>query len=507
LRLLRTLVAEGVVVLDPATGRYGFSPGLWLALDPFLGPARSLIAAVQDVLGRLAHQTGATATVVVPDETRRRAYPIMWAAQAPPSGFPAEVDQSLPLHTSASGQCYLAGLCEQELTEYLGTGLESTGARAAVSPAGLRRGLQIVRKQGYALGRARPATAALSMAAPLIGPDGRVGGGLELALDGKGPGTDIRLQWIALLGESAGLISHMLSDQSWSAHAAAVRLGRWQLATPWDTPDPGFGSGPAVLVRSVSRAVRLMAALVATPMGASVSELMARRHLDRSVTERLLRTLQWEGVVRREAATRRYLVNPLLWLRLSSVLRSAASLAAATAHVLEGIASDIGATACLVVLDGTGDTAVVVQHAVPPRGLCYHPVTGQRHVLHASAAGKCLLAYRSSLQVADYFKGGLRKLTETTVASPDRLARELGSVLRRGYAVSRHEAVRGLGGIALPVVAPGGKVAAGLAVVPLAEEITEASIRAWLPALRAAASSLSRVLLPNWRERFGDGPP
>jgi len=112
-----------------------------------------------------------------------------------------------------------------------------------------------------------------------------------------------------------------------------------------------------------------------------------------------------------------------------------------------------------------------------------------------------LLAHRSSLQVKEYMRGGLRRLTESTVASPDRVARELAGVRRRGYAVSRQEAVRGLGGVALPIVGLGGEVSASLTLVPLAEEITEASIRTWLPTLRAAASSLSQVLASRWREQ------
>ena len=67
LRLLRTLVGEGLVTREPAAGRYLISYSMWLRLASFVRPPLSLICSAQGVLYRLAESARATAILALPD--------------------------------------------------------------------------------------------------------------------------------------------------------------------------------------------------------------------------------------------------------------------------------------------------------------------------------------------------------------------------------------------------------------------------------------------------------
>ena len=196
-----------------------------------------------------------------------------------------------------------------------------------------------------------------------------------------------------------------------------------------------------------------------------------------------------------------------MWLRLSSVLRSSAPLLQTTVRVLRRLSDTLGVTVCLSVPAGDGRHAMALQCALPPRPVAYHPGRGAPPALHASAAGKCLLAHRSRLEAEQYLADGLEACTEHTTTSPARLRQELAATREAGFAISREEFLPGIGGVAVPVATLGGAVAAALAAVPLIGELTEPNVREWLPELRAAASSLSAMLGPDWRERLATEQP
>ena len=114
-------------------------------------------------------------------------------------------------------------------------------------------------------------------------------------------------------------------------------------------------------------------------------------------------------------------------------------------------------------------------------------------MLHTVAAGKCLLAAQSESDFAAYVRGGLAAVTEHTITSPAELAEELRRVRESGYAVSRGEVLRDIGGVAVPVRDRKGEVIGALAVVPLISELSEQRIEMWVKQLRAGARAVSHV--------------
>jgi DNA-binding IclR family transcriptional regulator len=85
--------------------------------------------------------------------------------------------------------------------------------------------------------------------------------------------------------------------------------------------------------------------------------------------------------------------------------------------------------------------------------------TGSRLPLHATGAGKVLLAHAPP-DVRDQVLGDLRRLTPYTLTHAGRLRDQLRRVREQGYATTSEEMTLGMSSVAVPVVrapaAPGG---------------------------------------------------
>lgn len=120
-----------------------------------------------------------------------------------------------------------------------------------------------------------------------------------------------------------------------------------------------------------------------------------------------------------------------------------------------------------------------------------------RHLpVHATAAGKALLAFSEPETVNDVIRQGLRRYTAATIATGSALRRELAVVRMGQLAWSREELASEITAVAAPVFARGGQVVASLevSVTGSAPHYRMAAIQ---PALVVAARALTRQFAVN----------
>jgi IclR family acetate operon transcriptional repressor len=99
-----------------------------------------------------------------------------------------------------------------------------------------------------------------------------------------------------------------------------------------------------------------------------------------------------------------------------------------------------------------GDELLAQVSDMSNQALNYSMAVGARGPLHAFAAGKVLLAYRSKEDQETYLaQRELRPFTDYTLTSRSRLRKDLALIRQRGYALSEHEHTLGLISIAVPV--------------------------------------------------------
>jgi len=202
------------------------------------------------------------------------------------------------------------------------------------------------------------------------------------------------------------------------------------------TADDTAGAPPS---QTLDRGLRILEHLAAVPTPQTVMDIAAGLDLHRSITYRLLRTLESHELVERDTAGRYW-----LGVGVSALARSVRSdLQAAALPRLDALAEDLKMTAFLVVRVGSEAVTVVT---VEPHDTAAHVVyrPGTRHPLDRGAPGLALLMPEA--------------------AEPDD-RQALREARRIGWASSHGEVIPGFRSVAAPVLGPDGGARAAIAVV------------------------------------------
>lgn len=169
-RILSSFRAKGFVELDEATRRYSLGPR---ALH--LGLAFLSRTDVRDIarpeMERLSRATDETATLSI-----RTGWTRVYVDQVTPDRdvkMVVRLGLQVPLHAGASSKAFLAFLDPDEQEAYLARPLGRLTPRTITGARALRRQLKEIRERGYAGSFGERMEGAGSVAAPILGHDGR----------------------------------------------------------------------------------------------------------------------------------------------------------------------------------------------------------------------------------------------------------------------------------------------------------------------------------------------
>jgi len=239
--------------------------------------------------------------------------------------------------------------------------------------------------------------------------------------------------------------------------------------------------------QSLTRAIALLRALQHFPRGVTTAELARVTDLPPATAGRLLATLQDAGFVERDDAG--WSIGREL-ARIAQRAEPQRALARRARPLLSDLAAAAKESAMLGVPRGRTRVVVVAQ-ADGPRLLGITNWVGRPiDDLHASAAGKLLLAELDDRAVAAWLRRVRpRRLTARTLTEPRALRRELARVREQGWAEIDGESEPGLASVAVPVRdAGGGPLAAMLGYSGPSERLDRAALVA---PLQRAASALA----------------
>ena len=223
--------------------------------------------------------------------------------------------------------------------------------------------------------------------------------------------------------------------------------------------------------QTLSRGIRILEVLADARAPLTIDELSTALSLHRSVTYRLLRTLEDHRLVVRDTAGRIALGS-----RLAALAAGVShDLQAAALPELTAVANELGMTCFLTVLDGD---EIVTLVSVEPRhtigSIAQRP--GTRHPIGVGAPGKAIASRLPRTQWPDTLDDAHRA--------------ELSAAAEQGWASSHDEVITGLRSVAVPLTAYGSPAAA-LAVVYVASSRPETEIAARL--VEGAATIASSV--------------
>ncbi len=182
----------------------------------------------------------------------------------------------------------------------------------------------------------------------------------------------------------------------------------------------------------------------------------------------------------------RFRVGLLLWRIGSHAVRRNA-LRAATIPEMRDLFNATGENVQLAVVDER--QALYIERITGPKSVPSRAIVGSRWPLHATGAGKALLAHMTPLPTG--YESSLPKLTVRTISEPSVLRAALTQIRRTGVAFAFGEDENGTIAVAAPVLGPNDAPIASIAVIG---HWRPAVMRKVVPLIRESAYRISRAV-------------
>ncbi len=235
-----------------------------------------------------------------------------------------------------------------------------------------------------------------------------------------------------------------------------------------------------------ARVLAVLDAFRGNPDRLTLSEVAERSGLPVSTTYRLLAVLTAGGALER-GQDNRYQVGIWTWELGQHAVRELTDVARPFLQDLFEVTRE-NVHLCV----RSGADTLYLQRFYGSKRVPLMARIGGRLPLHATAAGKVLLAFEEKWFRDAYLAGTLERRTAFTITEPARLARELATVRRRGYGVTSEEIRLGSCSVAVPVCGPDGAVVAAIGMV--IDSSRAGMIAKMLPPLLGTAKRIEAAL-------------
>jgi DNA-binding IclR family transcriptional regulator len=245
------------------------------------------------------------------------------------------------------------------------------------------------------------------------------------------------------------------------------------------------------LVQSVERAMRVLEVLGASEVSLPLSTIAKQAGIPVSTAHRLLASMKAHGFVRYESDDRTYGVG-LAVLSLAEAAKAQIRIQTEAQPILQRLASQLNETATLVLVnDRTGTYASTARSS---RSMVTTARLGEQVPLHATAAGKIILAYLPEKALREDLGLRLEAFTSNTFTNLYQLRDELARVRTNGVAFDNEEREKGMRCIAAPVFDNRGRVCATIGISGPSSRISIEPESESSKYVRAAAQQLSTAL-------------
>lgn len=224
----------------------------------------------------------------------------------------------------------------------------------------------------------------------------------------------------------------------------------------------------------------------------TLKEIIEFTGMTRSRAMRLTGTLVSRGYLVHEIKRKQFRLGSRV-MTLGKVFEANNTLVSLSRPILRDLVQMTGELASLYVIDGLERVALAREKSA--HEISYTVTEGQRMELYAGAAGKVLLAFApSEISKNVLSKKFLKKLTPMTISDPKNLARELASIRRKGYGVSKGERASDVWSVAAPVFDRDGTVCCAIGITGPIYRIPKGVQPKYIESVVTKAGELSRLL-------------
>ena len=213
-------------------------------------------------------------------------------------------------------------------------------------------------------------------------------------------------------------------------------------------------------IQSLDRAIGILNLFRNTRNSIGISEMAAALDLAKTTVHGLVSTLEQNGFLLKDAATRKYRLGFALY-ELGSIQMSHLEINQRAASPLQNLANQLNRICRVAIWDRY---SIMVTMTVQPQG---HESTirqfGPRLPGYCTALGKAILANLPSSDLAQYLdQTDLTAYTPNTIIDRQLLEDDLRSVKERGFSISDQEVLLHQVGLGAPVLSTGGEVAGAI---------------------------------------------
>lgn len=240
---------------------------------------------------------------------------------------------------------------------------------------------------------------------------------------------------------------------------------------------------------AVERALAMLEAVAQESDGLSNAEISRKLNIPKSSASYILRTLETQGYLTRDAESGKYRVG-LKILSLSRGALNGRDVRGIALPIMRHLTHQTGLTCHLAVLDGP--EAVYIEKVEPEGFIRMDTWVGRRMRVHATSVGKAIVAHIAQEELEKIArKSGMEKRTPKTITSLPRLLKELEKVRAQGYAVDDEENNLGARCVAAPVFDDRGAIEAALGLSGTTQQVSPQTMPRILEALKDSARHIS----------------
>ena len=219
--------------------------------------------------------------------------------------------------------------------------------------------------------------------------------------------------------------------------------------------------------------MRVIELLVLPHEGRTVSELSRILKQDAAQVHRVLRGLVATGYAAQSPSSAHYVATPKI-LELAAAFLRESGMIESSRTLMRGLRDATGESVHLA--DATGALPVCVAREISPHPVSVLTPVGATWPLEGTAMGRAVAAFRLD---------GTKAATEK---------RRLAEVRRQGYAVDRGEYVRGVCGVAAPIIDWQGHVIGAIAISGPADRFANSRMSRLGALVRKAGADISIAL-------------
>lgn len=245
-------------------------------------------------------------------------------------------------------------------------------------------------------------------------------------------------------------------------------------------------------LKSVDKAVSVLNCFSLEAPIRGVGDISQLTGYTKSTASRLLSTLERHGCVERAGGPGKYRLGyrVYLWGLISGKQTNLATIAQ---PIMEQLRDKCGEEVALYVVEG--ERRVCVERVASVHEIAKVAPIGTYYPLHAGAAGRVLLAYLPSEKRQKFFrKNRLDKITSLTITDVKTLEKDLESIRKKGYAISRGEREPDAFSVTAPVWDASCRAVASLSISGPNFRLTNKKLKKYITWVLAASEELSKKL-------------